>query len=470
MEIVGRKREVNLLDKCYYSVKSEFVAVYGRRRVGKTYLIRQKYEQQFAFYITGLANAGMAEQLENFAITLARFSGEQISMPKSWLQAFNLLQQYLNKKRKQKGKLILFFDELPWLDTPRSRFLSAFEHFWNSWASGRNDIMLIACGSATSWIIQKLFKNKGGLHNRVTQRIKVEPFLLPQVAEFAKYKKLNLSNTQLADIYMALGGIPFYLEMLEKGKSAAQNIDAICFGKNAPLADEFENLYASLFKFPENHIGIIKALAKKNIGLTREELIKTAKIPNGGGTTKALQELEESGFIRIYTPLYKKKRNSLYQLVDQFTLFYFNFLDKQGKNSEQWLKLMDSPKHRAWSGYAFEQLCFAHIEHIKKALGISGIIAQVSSWYNEQAQIDMVIDRTDGTITLCEMKYSSTPFVISKKYANDLKKKLGVFKSKTNAKKAVHLAFITSNGLINNEYSAELIQNEIELDAMFHNL
>jgi len=295
--------------------------------------------------------------------------------------------------------------------------------------------LLIACGSATSWIIQKLFQNKGGLHNRVTQRIKVQPFLLPQMQAYANYKKLKFSQNQLIEIYMALGGIPYYLDFIEKGKSAAQSIDEICFGSNAPLKDEFDNLYASLFKFPDNHIAIIKALARKKVGLTREELIKTAKLANGGGTTKALKELEESGFIRIYTPLFKKLRNSLYQLTDQYTLFYFNFLEKEGHMAGQWLKLLDTPKQRAWSGYAFEQLCFNHIEQIKGALGISGIITNVASWRGKGAQIDMIIDRKDGVINICEMKYSKSAFTISKKYANELKNKLGVFMASTNSKK-----------------------------------
>lgn len=469
MEIVGRNKEEALLDKCYNSNKSEVVAVYGRRRVGKTYLVREKFNSKFSFYLTGLANASMQEQLENFAMTLARYSKKHVAVPKNWLQAFNQLIQYLEKTSSKKKKVV-FLDELPWLDTPRSNFLSAFEHFWNAWASARSDILLIACGSATSWITQKLFKNKGGLHNRVTQRIKVEPFLLPQLQAYAKYKKLKLTQNQLIEIYMALGGIPYYLDFIEKGKSAAQSIDEICFGKNAPLKDEFDNLYASLFKFPDNHIAIIKALARKKVGLTREEIIQTAKVPNGGGTTKALKELEESGFIRVYTPLFKKIRNSLYQLTDQYTLFYFNFLEKEGNKAGQWLKLVDSPKQRTWSGYAFEQLCFNHVAQIKGALGISGIITEVASWLGKGAQIDMIIDRKDGVITICEMKYSKNAFAITKKYANDLRNKLGVFTADAKSKKAVHMAFVTANGLVNNEYSNEIVQQSVDAKHLFVDL
>ena len=470
-EIVGRIEEKQQFNELFQSKRSEFVTVYGRRRVGKTFLIREYYKQHITFHLTGLANATLPQQLLNFHTCMCTsFAKYKEPIPTSWFEAFQQLIKRIEKNKQKKQ--VIFLDELPWLDTPKSYFISALEHFWNSFAVARKDILLIVCGSTASWMIHKLINNKGGLHNRITHRMKIYPFTLKECDAYFKYKKISFNRYQIIELYSVMGGIPYYLDAIKKGKSAAQNIDAICFSEQGILKDEFTNLYASLFKHAENYEAIVKTLSKKSKGLTRDEIIRAAKIQNGGGTTKILRDLEESGFIRKYRPFGKQYRESLYQLVDFYTLFYFNFIQaKKNTSTNFWINTLNSSLHKSWSGYAFEQVCLLHINQIKSALGISGIITSEASWRSHQkadgAQIDLVIDRNDQVINLCEMKFSATEFIITKDYAKKLRNKIGLFSTETQTKKAINLAMITTYGVKENQYSQGLIQNNITMDCFF---
>lgn len=470
MLIIGRSKEIEILNENLASDKPEFVALYGRRRIGKTYLIRNVFEDKFTFRLTGVAQATLQEQLTNFNMAMQEQhpqAGHRNA--NNWMEAFQQIKQVIEKS-KQKKKII-FIDELPWFDTAHSRFIPALEHFWNSWASGRNDVLLVVCGSAASWMINKLINNKGGLHNRVTQRLKIEPFTLNECQDLLKHKKITLEHYQLIQLYMALGGIPFYWDAIKKGLSAPQHINKLCFEPNGLLKDEFNKLFKSLFAKAERHENIVAALAKKSKGLTREEISKESKIPTGGNLTDLLDELEESGFIRRYVPFGKQSRNSLYQLCDFFSLFHIKFIKgKKTFGKDHWLNMIDSPTHRAWSGYAFEQVCLAHIPQVKKALGISGIGTETSSWKSSQskdgAQIDLVIDRRDGVINLCEMKFSVSPFIIDKRYDAELRNKVGAFRTETQTKKSVFLTMLTTFGLQDNSYAGN-VQNDLKMDILF---
>ena len=468
--IVGREREIEKLHSIYQSDKSEFIAVYGRRRVGKTFLIRSVFEKQFTFQMTGLANASLKQQLASFNIALNNYQATDEIIPASdWLTAFSQLSAFIET---QKGRKLIFIDELPWFDTRNSKFIQGLEHFWNSWASARNDVVLIVCGSATSWMINKLINNKGGLHNRITKKIKLLPFNLYECEKYLKARKIKLDRYQIIQLYMSLGGIPFYWDEVKGGLSAFQNIENICFSENGLLRNEFTNLYRSLFKNYDRYIKLISAIAKKNKGLNREEIIKISGLPNAGSTTRLLEELEESGFIRKYLPFGKKRRNSLYQLVDFYSLFYLKFISKtQAFDNNTWLNLIDTPKYRAWSGYAYEQVCFYHIPQIKQALGISGVYCHISSWRSQNtqkgAQIDLVIDRRDQVINLCEIKFSINPYTITKKYAMELRNKIGAFTSETATRKSVFLTMLTTYGIQSNEQAIGLVQNEIVMNDLF---
>lgn len=473
--IIGRKKELSLLNSLKNSESPAFLAVYGRRRVGKTFLIRQGFDNQFDFYLTGMSNVSLSQQLANFHAALLKYNpqaNDKEAAP-DWFRAFQQLTALLESRGG--GKKVIFLDELPWLDTPHSNFVPALEHFWNSWASARNDVILIVCGSAAGWMINKLINNKGGLHNRVTDRIKLESFTLSECEEFLKYKSANFDKYQIVQLYMVLGGIPFYLEKIDPTQSAAQNINRLCFEKTGALRTEFDNLYKSLFDNAEKHIAIVESLSKKARGLTRGELIKDTKLPTGGSITKILLELEESNFIQKYVSFGKKERNSLYQLTDFYSLFYLKFIKKASILDENsWINGLDSPEQRAWSGYAFEQVCLAHIKEIKQALGISGVQTTTSAWIGTNTgrgvQIDLVIDRRDHVINICEMKFSINNFTIDKKYAEELRNKIGVFKEETKTRKAIFLTMITTFGLNKNNYSSSLVQNDLTMDVLFAGL
>jgi uncharacterized protein len=471
-DIIGRRREIETFTAALNGNRSEFIAVYGRRRVGKTFLIRNAFEKHFNFQLSGVANTGTEQQLANFDTALKKVNKKAKSIPaKNWFMAFEQLTAFLEKTNT--AKKIIFIDELPWLDTTNSGFVPALEYFWNSWASARKDVILVVCGSAASWMINKLINNKGGLHNRVTKRIKVLPFTLHECEQLVQSKKTVLNRYQIIQLYMVFGGIPFYWDEVSKGLSAEQNIQQTCFSENGLLRTEFTNLFSSLFSNADRHIAIANALAAKAKGLTRDEIIKGSGLPDGGSMTRLLTEMEENGFIRKYVPFEKKMRTSLYQLTDHYTLFYLRFIKTTAYfDDNKWLNILDKPAYRAWSGYAFEQVCLYHIRQLKHALGIAAVDINVSSWRSgnkkDGAQIDLVIDRRDQVINLCEMKFSINPFSIDKKYDGVLRNKIAAFKKETGTRKSVFLTMVTTFGLQKNSYAAALVQNDVDMNDLFH--
>lgn len=467
-KLIGRKKEQLLLKDTLESDEAELVAVVGRRRVGKTYLITTVFEEQMVFHLSGSQDAPMEEQLENFAEILESLD----AIPKNWNEAFRQLKAFLKKKIGKK-KIVLFFDEVPWLAAVKSDFLRAFAYFWNTWAS-RQNIVVVICGSATSWIIQKVVFDTGGLHNRITKYLHLEPFTLAETEEYLKSRYLNFTRYQIVEIYMAMGGIPHYLKELQRGKSATQNIDDICFSKTGLLRTEFAKLYPALFRFPENHIAIVRALATKRAGMDRTEVIATAKTPNGGATTKALEELEQSGFITSYHPFGKKKKSKLFRLTDEYSLFYWHFMeDKTNEGAGTWQYLSQTQTYKTWSGYAYESICLKHIPQIKKALGIAGVYSKSSSFIKKGTkdepgtQIDLLIDRNDKVINIVEVKFYNKEFTVSKEYAKQLQQKKWIFEESTKTKKWTMLTLITTFGLKHNKHSLGLIEKDLSLDALF---
>jgi predicted AAA+ superfamily ATPase len=468
MALLGRKNEQYILNQLVAAESSDFLVLWGRRRVGKTYLIKEYFKQDFSFYISGIQNSTKEEQLANFASALTFYGKMPYTPAKSWIESFRQLIHMLENSPKR-GKKVIFIDELPWFDTARSGFLTGLDFFWNTWASTRKDILLIACGSATSWIINKLLNNRGGLHNRVTRRIHLSPFTLGECEEFFRSRKITFDRKSIIDAYMIFGGIPFYLEMFERGLSVAQNVDNLLYKNNAALKNEFSFLYASLFKNYESHLKIVEVLSTKTKGLTRKEIIAASGISNGGGLTTILEELEQCDFIRTYQGFGKKIKSTLYQLTDFYSLFYFNFLkNNKIKDEHYWTNFMDNPARRAWSGYAFEQVCLAHLPQIKQKLGISGILTNISSWRSNDngAQIDLVIERNDRVINLCEIKYAEEEFVIDKKLDENLRNKRAAFRSETKSRKTLYLTMITTYGIAHNAYWNS-IQSEVTMENLF---
>lgn len=478
-KLIGRECEKAALNSYFSSGRSEFIAVYGRRRVGKTFLIRKCVDDKFAFFMTGVHGASKTDQLLNFSIAMQKYTASAtISIQRNWLLASHSLAQHLETL--PEGNKYVFIDELPWMDTPKSGFIAALENFWNSWASLRNDIKLIVCGSATSWMINNLIHNRGGLHNRLTHHIIVNPFTLHECEEYFATYHFGYSRKQIAECYMIMGGIPYYMSMLDRSRSLAQNIDQLFFSDNAELADEFSDLYRALFRKSNTHVSVVTALAAKGIGMTRQELVKATGVVDNGLFSTVLEELEQCGFIRTYEPFgssdtsngKRQKRNTIFQLVDFYTMFYFKFIKRNNYHDPHfWSTSLNSPTHNTWAGLSFEMLCMSHVEAIKRKLGISGVQTIVCSWRSTStegngAQIDLLIDRKDDTVNVCEMKYCNSEYTIDRNYEERLSQRLQTFAKETQTKKSLILTLVTTFGLKQNEHSA-IVQQQIVLDDLF---
>ena len=463
-KIIGRRFEYQQLEECVNSQRSEFVIVCGRRRVGKTFMVRSFFDDKYDFQFTGTRNMPAKIQLEKFAEALQKYSKSQFApVLKDWYDAFHQLQLVLESKPKKKRKII-FIDEMPWIDSPKSVFVNALEHFWNSWALMRDDIVFVACGSATSWMNDKLVDNQGGLYNRVTRKIMLHSFTLAECQEYLKNKNCNWNAYQIIQSYMILGGVPFYYSFLNPKMSLVQNIDYLFFNGGGVLNGEFDELYHALFSNSDKYVSVVKALSQKHEGLSRNEIVEKTKLA-GGGLSKILSNLEKCDFITGYSKFKNPSKNVIYRLTDFYTLFYFKFLENIGRNNIGfWSNNFDSPKIYSWQGYTFELVCLTHIDQIKKKLGVSGMSTSVSCWRgkgeNGGAQIDLLIDRKDRTINVCEIKFSNAPYVIDKAYENHLRMRNAIFKSETKTTKTLLITFISVYGVLPNTHS-QVVDSEV---------
>lgn len=445
------------------------VAVYGRRRVGKTFLVRQAVGERFCFYITGVYKSPLKEQLRNFGDEMRSRTGQRMQNPKNWHEAFLMLNDYLASV--PTGSRIVFIDEIPWLDTPRSGFLREFDLFWNRYGSNCDGLKLFVCGSATTWMVSKFIGDRGGLHNRVTHTIYLAPFTLNETEQYFQSKGFGWQRYDIIEAYMVLGGVPYYLDMLSPNYSVAQNIDSLYFSPHAVLRDEFKFLFSSLFKDSMLYKRVVSVLASKSRGLTREDIMGELKLPKGGYLTECLDNLVLCDFVRSYASFDKRRRGTVYQLTDLFSLFWLTFVDKyQGNDEHAWTNLLDTPLQNNWKGHAFEMVCLHHLAQIKKALGISGILSNCQSWTGsdgeDKGQIDLVIERRDRVINLCEMKFSSEEYVITKQYRDKLIKRRELFRRVTGTKYALHLTMVTSFGVKQNANSS-VIQSQVTMDDLF---
>lgn len=464
--IIGRKAEQEILRQRIESMSPELIAIYGRRRVGKTFLVRRFFNDSFSFYYTGIYQGTKKEQLGEFNRQLELYSGRKWKAAENWFDAFAQLREYI-ESLDGNSPIVVFLDELPWMDTHKSRFIKAFEYFWNSWGVTNSRLKLIVCGSATTWMRENVFSDKGGLYNRTTRSIYLAPFTLHETEQYLLSRGIAWNRYQIAECYMVLGGTPLYLQMLERSMSFTQNVDNLFFVQNAPLAHEYDFLFRSLFKEATLHRQIIETLAGKATGMTRMEIMAITKIEDGGALTKALRNLCDCDFIRQYTAFGKSERGTIYQLTDLFSLFHLRYVKGyRGQDENHWQNMIDSPSRRTWSGYSFEQLCLQHIRQIKWKLGISGVQSDICAWKDNGGQIDLVIDRRDQTINLCEMKFSQSEFEITKKYDEHLRQRMEKFRAATKTRKALHQTFVTTYGIKKNMYSGN-VQNEVRLDDLF---
>lgn len=478
--LIARDSERRTLDDALRSDQPELVAVYGRRRVGKTFLVRSVCRPVLAFELVGIHDADLATQLRAFAVALEKATSAvgPLEPPTDWHQAFRQLTSFLEAraKRRRGAPVAIFFDEVPWLASRRSGFLPAFEHFWNTWAGQQSWLTVVLCGSAASWMLEHVVTQRGGLHNRVTRRLRVEPFTLGEAEALLAHRGVRLDRHQSIELYLALGGVPHYLSQVERGESAAQSIDRLCFARDGLLRDEFDTLFSSLFDGAERHEAVVRLLSRRRRGLTRAEVLEGAKLDSGGAASKVLEELEQSGFIAQTPRLGRVVREGVYWLADEFSLFSLTWIagGRRATGDGSWVRRQGTAAWRSWAGLAFEALCLKHVKALKQGLGIAGVESVEASWsarpgagVKDGAQIDLVIDRADRCVNLCEMKFSQAPFAIDKAYARELRHKRDAFRTGTGTRKAIFLTLVTSAGLVENEYSRELVAQSLMIDALF---
>lgn len=455
------------------SERSEFVVVYGRRRIGKTFLVRRFFKDNYAFSFVGKHEMGREQQLAEFAKELMRYSHSTfVPQLKNWTEAFDALQRLL-ETYDIPGKKVVFFDEMPWMDTPKSDFVSALENFWNGWANMRDDIVLVACGSATSWMVDKLLHNQGGLFNRITQKLYLRPFKLSEMEQYLDEKHFGWNRYQIAQCYMILGGIPFYLTLLNPKLSLLSNIDELFFADaHAMLRTEYNELYSTLFKRPDNYLAVIRMLTERKEGFTRKEISEKTKL-GGAALSKILSDLEQCDFIFSYARYGNAKNNAIYRIKDFYTLFYYKYVNGiDTKDSLRWTHLSSTPQVSSWQGFSFELLCLLHLDEIKKALGIDRILNDASAWRSKQpgqnTQIDLVIERADHNINLCEMKFSSGMYAIDKGYEQKLRERMSIFQAETMTRCSTRITLVTTYGVLQNKHSG-IVNDEVVLDDLFEN-
>lgn len=471
-KLLARNKEIEMLERVYRSSKSEFVIVYGRRRIGKTFLVNNVFKDRFTFTYVGSRKQKQIKQLQRFAEQLKDYSGSAFTPNLAdWDEAFNGLRKLISNRPKEERKVV-FFDEMPWMDTPRSAFVDALEYFWNSWAAQRDDILFIACGSASSWMINKLVRNQGGLYNRMTERIYLRPFQLGDCETYLHEYGCEWDRYTILQCYMAMGGVPYYLSLLNPKESLAQNIDRLFFAKNAPMRTEFDELFKALFNRADKYLLVMNALAGNKNGLLRSEISTKTKI-SGGTLTSILDNLKRCDFIDSFSQYKSTVRNTLYRICDPFSLFYFKFLNSHNSKDEHWwTNNMHSHSVEAWQGLSFEAICLQHIGQIKKKLGIGGISTTCSSWRllgdanQNGAQVDLVIDRADRVINLCEMKFSEAPYTISKEYEERLRNRMATFRASTKTVKSLVTTIVSTYGVIPGVHSG-IVHSEVVMDDLF---
>jgi uncharacterized protein len=470
--MIGRKYESNRLKASLKSENSELIAIYGRRRVGKTYLVRTIYAKHIRFEVTGLYGGNQEKQIDLFFDELQKVSNKikDSDRPKNWKEVFELLKIYINSLRSQ-SKKVIFIDEMPWLDTHKSDFRMYLGHFWNSYCEKRNDIVIVLCGSAASYMVQNIISNKGSLHARLTYKLHIKPFTLHETKAFLNAKKINWGNYHILHLYMALGGVPHYLNKVMRGESVVQTIQRLCFDSNGDLVNEFDEIFESLFSHSTSHIAIVRSLGNYGKGISRTELIKQSKHTGGGAFTRALEELIASGFVTKYPAFDKKNKKMLYRLTDEYSKFYLKYIEPNKNQGENfWKTMFQQQSYISWAGFNFETICLKHVAQIKKALKIQGIHSVNSNWSAEGIQIDLVIKRADNWVNLCEMKFYNAPYKIDKTELEKLRTKLLKFKGDTGTKDVVVLTIISTYGIIENENFHEIIENSFEMDILFEDV
>lgn len=480
--IIGREEELATISRLYTSERSEFLALYGRRRVGKSFLIEEAMENKFTFMTVGLfikvdkddaekVESYRQQQLRHFYSSLLEYGlpEEGNPAPTNWLDAMNLLKKLLLSKRSRRK--VVFIDELPWLAGPQSsELVSELGFFWNQWARKRKDILLIVCGSATSWMIDNVIREYEGLYGRVTETIALKPFTLAECERYWEKRGFHLSRYEVALTYMVIGGVPYYMDSFRPDRTMADNINTIYFNKDK-ARQEFKDVYAGLYSSSEVYINVIRQLGKRFYGMSRTELLEALDKKGGGNFSDVLENLIDSGIIRSYTLYGSPRKQTVYQLMDFFTLFYLRFCENTDFTS--WRSVQRSKPFYSWAGNSFELLVVEHIQQLADALRIKEY-ATPFSWSGDtpdgdEAQIDLVIPATaERADYICEMKFSEGKYILKEEDADDITRHIEALKNSSIHKlsHSIYVVLVTSFGVTESKHRSHL-NDIVTLDSLF---
>lgn len=480
--VIGREEELDTISRLYASERSEFLAIYGQRRVGKSFLIEEALGNKITFSAVGLyqkidkdspekVESYRQKQLAHFYNSLREYGlpKEGNLAPTSWMEALELLKKLLKSKRAKRK--VVFIDELPWLAGPQSaELLEELGHFWNSWAGMRKDIFLIVCGSATSWMVDNVLRDYGGLYGRITERIFLKPFTLAECERYWNKRGFHLSRFEIALTYMVIGGVPFYMDSIRPDRTMADNINAIYFDKDK-ARQEFKDVYTSLYSSSETYIEVVRQLGKRFYGMTRDELLKAVEKKGGGTFTDILDNLIDSGIIRSYTLYGGPRKQTVYQLVDFFTLFYLRFVENTDFTS--WRSVQRSKPFYTWAGNTFELLVLEHMPKLADALRIKEY-ATPFSWRGktpdgEGVQVNLIIPATtERADYICEMKFSEGKYTLSNDDAEEFARQIAALSISKIHKPthSIYVALVTSLGVTDSKHRIH-VNELVTLDSLF---
>jgi len=473
--LIGRENELQIMEQMMLREEAQLIAVYGRRRVGKTYLVKRFFNEHYDFSFVGNYKTSTSIQLKLFQEALEQYSAVKVRKLKTWYEAFNALKAYLMAL--QKERIVIFLDELPWMDQPKSNFLSAFSFFWNNWACSVKGMKLVTCGSATTWMLDKFVGDRGGFYGRNNRAIYLAPFTLYETEQFLKMRGFAWSRIKITEAYMVFGGIPYYLDMLDATQPLENNIDSLFFKHGTQLRGEYFFLFRTLFNEAPLYHRVVEKLAESESGMTQAELKEQLKLTDGGTLTTCLSNLQKCDFIRMYAGYKKKEREMMYQLTDLFTLFHLHFVRKDnGQDEHFWTNQSDHSREN-WEGHAFEMVCLHHLPEIKLRLGISGVLTNAYSWTTaarvdsdgsqwKKGQIDLLLQRADGHINVCEMKFCKGEYRITEAYDSRIRERIETFRHHTQTRDTLLCTFVTTFGLVRNEYAGR-VQSQVILEDLF---
>ena len=442
--IIGRKdEEEHLLWRLSHD-EGQFIAVYGRRGTGKTFFVEELLGERIDLTVTGIPGGSRKDELHNFSRELSARSGQKFPFTRSWMDAFRQLRSFI-ETRKEQESIIVFLDELQWMDTPKSRFLTMLGHFWNSYGNWVRNFRLIIASSDPGWMIQKVFGDPGELYGRIVCRLWLRPFTLRETEELLQRRGFHLDRRETLLAHMLTGGVPYFLTMLDPKESLAENTERLFFSPDAPLCAECESVLSSLSAVSEGSPGrrILELLAQNDRGLRIEEITKALKPEPEDIIQDALQGLEESGLTRVYGSFRKRKHGAVHCLSDSSLLFCLRFV--RGCAGTPPRSRSDAGERRTWMNAAFAISCLRHMNEIREAAGISRILVSICVWQPEGRPV-LVFDRGDRAVSICEIEYSESPLSAAECLPH-LQRLMEQFRAETRTKKALKPVMIAPYGI-----------------------